>query len=265
MPHPDPADPRRLTRRSLLAITGSAGALLAIPALAHDDHDDDDDPNDSSGHGGGHDDGHDDNSSRSDDDGKVAAQGTVPPGSAEVRIVDDDPDGFQPGTLTVDLGGQVTFVNLDDDAHTATGAGFDTGVIEPGQQVTITLDAPGSFPYACQIHPEMTGTVSVRDASGAAPGTPAASPAASPAAGATAGVAIADFAFVPAELSIAAGTTVTWTNRDSVPHTATAGDGSFDTGTIDGGASAGATFATPGTFTYACAFHPNMTGTIVVT
>lgn len=271
MPSFDLADPRRLTRRSLLALAVGSGALLAIPAaLAHDDDDDKDD-HDSSGSGSDHDDrdddshdDHDDDSGGSDDDGKVAAQGTVPPGSVEVRIVDDDADGFQPGTITVDLGQQVTFVNLDDDPHTATGAGFDTGTIDPGQQATVTFDAPGSFPFACQIHPVMTGLVQVRDASGAVPGTPAASPAASPSAGATAEVTIVDFAFDPAELRVAAGTTVTWTNRDSVPHTATADDGSFDTGTIDGGASGSHTFDAPGTFAYICTFHPNMTGTVIV-
>ncbi len=269
----DPADPRLLTRRSLFAIAGSGGALLAIPAalaIAHDDdhdssgHGGDHDDSDSSGHGSGHDDRDDDDSRGSDDDGKVAAQGTVPAGSAEVRIVDDDADAFQPGSITVDLGQQVTFVNLDDDPHTATGAGFDTGIIDPGEQVTVTFDEPGAFPFACQIHPVMTGSVQVRDASGVVPGTPAASPAASPSSVATAEVTIVDFAFDPPELRVAAGTTVTWTNRDGVPHTATAGDGSFDTGTIDGGASGEATFDTAGSFSYACAFHPTMTGTIIV-
>jgi plastocyanin len=260
----EPPDDRRLTRRSLLALAGGAGAMLALPALAHDDHDDDGDDRDSSGHGSDHDDDHRDDHDDRDDEGKVAAQGTVPPGSAEVRIVDDDVDAFQPGTITVDLGQQVTFVNLDDDPHTATGAGFDTGNIDPGQQVTVTFDAPGSFPFACQYHPIMTGAVEVRDASGTVPGTPAASPAASPATGATAEVTIVDFAFDPAELRVAAGTTVTWTNQDGVPHTATAEDGSFDTGTIDGGASASHTFAAPGTFAYVCAFHPTMTGIVAV-
>lgn len=264
MPQPDPADPRHLTRRSLFALASGAGAMLALPALAHDDDDRDD--SDSSGHGSGHDDDRDDvDSGGSDDEGDVAPQGTVPAGSAEVRIVDDDADGFTPDTITVDLGGQVTFVNLDDDAHTATGAGFDTGIIDPGQQATITFDEPGSFPFACQIHPIMTGTVAVRDADGVVPGNSEASPVASPAAGATgAEVAIAEFAFAPAELRVAAGTTVTWTNRDSIPHTATADDGSFDTGTLDPGASDAVTFDTAGTFAYVCAFHPNMTGTITV-
>jgi hypothetical protein len=51
---------------------------------------------------------------------------------------------------------------------------------------------------------------------------------------------------------------------DSVTHTATGDNGSFDTGDIAAGSSATITFDNPGTFTYHCAIHPNMTGTIVV-
>ena len=78
-------------------------------------------------------------------------------------------------------------------------------------------------------------------------------------------VTIENFSFTPATLEIPVGTTVTFTNQDSVPHTATADDGSFDTGNLDNGASAEVTFDTPGTYTYVCSYHPNMTGTIVVT
>src|SRR3954471_10264766 len=80
-----------------------------------------------------------------------------------------------------------------------------------------------------------------------------------------ASVTIAGFAFSPASLTITAGTTVTWTNQDSATHTATADDGSWDTGNIAQGASGSVTFNTPGTFTYHCSIHPNMTGTITVT
>lgn len=84
------------------------------------------------------------------------------------------------------------------------------------------------------------------------------------AAPADAAVTIADFAFGPETLEITAGTTVTFTNNDSASHTATADDGSFDTGAIAQGESATVTFDTPGTYTYVCSFHPAMTGTIVV-
>jgi plastocyanin len=82
---------------------------------------------------------------------------------------------------------------------------------------------------------------------------------------APAAVSIQGFAFAPASLEIPAGTTVTWTNSDATAHTATADDGSWDTGNIDPGASASVTFDTPGTYTYHCTYHSNMTATIVVT
>jgi amicyanin len=77
-------------------------------------------------------------------------------------------------------------------------------------------------------------------------------------------VEIADFAFEPAELTITAGETVTWTNLDGVAHTATATDGSWDTGLLDEGESGSITFTTPGTYDYRCTPHPSMTGRIVV-
>jgi plastocyanin len=264
-----PLDPLRrsslMSRRTLLALSGGTLALFAIPsaiALSRgddDDHDDDHDDDDRDHD----DDDHDDDRDHNDDDGKVAPIGTVPPGSAEVRIVDDDADGFKPGEITIGL---VTFVNLDDDPHTATGAKFDTGRINPGEQVTVTFEEPGVYVYACEYHPIMTGAVNVRNEQGDVPGASAsASPAASPVDGASAEVTILNFAFDPAELEIEAGTTVTWTNDDSVPHTATADDGAFDTGILRTGESASHRFDTRGTFPYICALHPSMTGTITVT
>ena len=80
----------------------------------------------------------------------------------------------------------------------------------------------------------------------------------------SASVDIADFTFGPNSVTITAGGTVTWTNSDSAPHTATGDGGSFDTGTIDPGGSQSITFDTPGTYTYFCAIHPDMTATVVV-
>ena len=77
-------------------------------------------------------------------------------------------------------------------------------------------------------------------------------------------VEIADFAFSPDPLEIAVGETVTWTNQDGAPHTATADDGAFDSGRLAQGESFSFTFDEPGTYTYFCEIHPKMTGTIVV-
>ncbi len=152
----------RSRRRLLGALAGATGASLVAargrsPAHASDDHDDD-----SSGPGSGGDSGQGRGRGRGrGGDEAVAIIGEVPAGSVEIRIVSDDAGGFVPGELTVDLGQSLTFVNAHDDEHTATGSGFDTGIIAPGALATVVLDTPGAYPYACQFHPEMTGTVVV--------------------------------------------------------------------------------------------------------
>jgi plastocyanin len=78
-------------------------------------------------------------------------------------------------------------------------------------------------------------------------------------------VEIVDFAFNPGELTIAAGTTVTWTHGDpDVPHTATSDDDVFDSGNLNEGDEFSFTFDEAGTFPYFCSVHPTMEGTIVV-
>ena len=96
--------------------------------------------------------------------------------------------------------------------------------------------------------------------------SPAASPAAaSPAAGATGdAVTIQNFAFGPGTITVAAGSTVTWTNSDSTTHTVTADDGSFDSKQLAAGSTFSQTFTKAGTYAYHCAIHTSMTGTIVV-
>lgn len=81
---------------------------------------------------------------------------------------------------------------------------------------------------------------------------------------ATRAVSISGFAFAPASITINAGDRVTWTNSDAVAHTATARNGSFDTGDIGPGQSASVRFTQPGTYAYICTPHPTMTGTIRV-
>jgi hypothetical protein len=73
-----------------------------------------------------------------------------------------------------------------------------------------------------------------------------------------------DFAFEPSSVEVQAGTTVTWTNDGQTPHTATADDGSFDSGNVAPGQSFSQAFEQPGTFDYHCEFHPQMTGAVVV-
>ena len=77
-------------------------------------------------------------------------------------------------------------------------------------------------------------------------------------------VTISNFAFSPANLTIKAGDTVMFTNEDSAPHTATADNGGFDTGNLSRGQSASLTFNAAGTFSYFCAIHPRMKGSITI-
>lgn len=73
-----------------------------------------------------------------------------------------------------------------------------------------------------------------------------------------------NFSFGPADLTVTAGTTVTWTNKDEVPHTVVSDDKLFKSSPIDTDEKYAHKFETPGTYKYFCSLHPKMTGTIVV-
>ena len=79
-----------------------------------------------------------------------------------------------------------------------------------------------------------------------------------------ASVDIADFAYDPIDVTVNVGGTVEWTNSDDAPHTATAEDDSFDTGSLSKGDAGKVTFDEAGTFKYICTFHPFMNGTVEV-
>jgi plastocyanin len=130
--------------------------------------------------------------------------------------------------------------------------------LEPGYYVAICFipDKETHQPHAA------LGMVSIFTVGTPSGGTPIAG---TPASASMSAVEIKSFAFNPASITVPAGTTVTWTNQDLAPHTATADDGSFDTGRLEQGQSGTVTFDKPGTYTYTCTFHPNMKGTVVVT
>lgn len=79
-----------------------------------------------------------------------------------------------------------------------------------------------------------------------------------------AAVEIKDFAFSLTTLTVAIGTTVTWTNQDSVNHTVTSLTGVFESGTLSKSGSFSFTFTQAGTFEYQCAIHTSMKGTVIV-
>jgi plastocyanin len=92
----------------------------------------------------------------------------------------------------------------------------------------------------------------VADMAKAAPAPPAAA------------VTIGNFTFKAPVVTVKAGTTVTWTNGDDIPHTVVSKDGVFRSKVLDTGDRFSFTFAKAGQFGYFCSLHPHMTGTIIV-
>ncbi|MFZ1137285.1 MAG: cupredoxin family copper-binding protein [Candidatus Korobacteraceae bacterium] len=77
-------------------------------------------------------------------------------------------------------------------------------------------------------------------------------------------VKIDNFSFTPATITVAAGTTVRWTNRDDIPHTVVSDDQKFESKALDTDDQYSYTFTKPGTYPYFCSIHPKMTGKVVV-
>lgn len=186
--------------------------------------------------------------------------------------------------LTLEAGairpGEVTFVVANrgtiqhgfeieiegEDDSSGTGSGDDDGLkaetnlLRPGQTTELTMNLPaGLYKVECLVpgHDDlgMEGFLEVREDAPLVRGGGNARPDA---------VSIANFAFDPAELEVAAGTEVSWTNDDRAPHTVTADGGAFDSGTLEPGDTFSVAVEGNGPVTYACMIHPEMTGTIVV-
>ncbi len=179
----------------------------------------------------------------------------------DVRIADFN---FAPRTITITAGQSLTFVNAGAARHSATArdGSFDTGLLPRGQSATRTFGTPGTYLYFCTLHSQMTGTILVKGADGSAPPPPKEVVAAVAKDG---DVQIADFSFKPSTLTVAAGSSVGFTNGGVAPHTATSKDGTWDTGIVRSGATTRITFDTPGTYTYYCTIHPQMVATLLVT
>jgi amicyanin len=78
-------------------------------------------------------------------------------------------------------------------------------------------------------------------------------------------VSIDNFSFSPKELKVKAGTTVTWTNRDDIPHGIASSNNAFaKSKALDTDDSYSFTFTAPGTYQYFCYIHPHMVGSIIV-
>lgn len=77
-------------------------------------------------------------------------------------------------------------------------------------------------------------------------------------------VKIDNFSFGPAEITVPVGTTVTWTNRDDIPHTVVSTDQVFKSKVLDTDEKFSFTFSNAGTYPYFCSIHPKMTGKVLV-
>lgn len=179
---------------------------------------------------------------------------TSPPAAQAVAI---QGFAFVPATLEIPVGAKVVWTNKDSTLHTVDGDGLSSGDMPEDDTYEFTFIQAGTFEYVCAYHSNMKGTIKAGQGETVKQPTP-------PPANADK-VVIDDFQYTPKETTVLVGTTVTWTNMDSGAHTVTLDDGSFDSGNVDVGASTSRQFAAPGTFAYHCAYHPSMTGRVVVT
>jgi plastocyanin len=167
---------------------------------------------------------------------------------------------FSPATvvLIIGLNNSVTFVNRDTTVHTvtATDNSFNSADIAPGKSWTNTFSTAGNFSYYCIYHNSwMKGKLIVKSGLAnslivkIAPNTGSDS----------------SLNYNPSTFTLVVGVnnTVVFLNQDSVVHTVTAADGSFDSGDIHPGMTYIHTF-TPGTYSYHCTYHSYMKGAITV-
>lgn len=190
------------------------------------------------------------------------------PSTGAVRIVDY---AYEPATISVRAGDTLVWTNVGRAPHTVTAddRSFDSGRMASGGTYSRTFTSPGTFAYFCTLHPEMRAVVAVGAADEpppAPPPPPDPSPTSSSTTRASAGGSIQmfDYGYRPSTFSARVGDRVVWNNAGLAPHTATARDGSFDTGLVAAGASGSVTLRKAGTFAYFCTLHPQMTATIKV-
>jgi plastocyanin len=96
--------------------------------------------------------------------GQPKESGSQPAHPVLVEVVIEK-HAFSPKSVTIPVGGKITWINRDSAPHTITAAGIESKkspVLKQGQSVSDTFSNPGTFPYACSIHPDMTGTVIVK-------------------------------------------------------------------------------------------------------
>ena len=235
-------------------------------------------------------------------------EGAAPAEEGTTRIailagaaVQGSPD-YDPDPAEVPAGNSIVWNNEDTVPHTSTsGTGpqdpassqlFDTGIVNGGEESTPVQIQGASegqtIPYYCIVHPYMTAelTITAAGQGGGGGGAAQSGNTTGGGAGGAAGGGATTLTILagssiqgspdydPDELTVAAGSEVTVTNDDTLPHTVTSGTGPqdpnsaqlFDTSLINGGESATLSLAqvAAGQYDYYCLVHPYMTGSIVV-
>jgi plastocyanin len=193
---------------------------------------------------------------------------------------------FVPGIVNVAQGTTVYWMNLDSTIgccdpgyhNVVFGdvANASSPVLKRLGTWNFTFEAPGQFHYICSIHPWMVGEVNVTATESArvqstqttSIGHPGGSGGytvtVSMVKGSGSNPSIGGYSPDPVTVVVGFNSTVTWVNDDTAPHTVTANDAGFDSGNVGPGESFTFTFTAPGTYQYYCAYHPWMTGTVVV-
>ena len=209
---------------------------------------------------------------------------------------------YIPYEVTVAQGATVTWSNDDSAAHTVTSGTpaeghdglFDSSLFMAGTIYEFTFDETGTFDYFCMVHPWMVGVVSVSESSTMnsvmieepvmeeeviieetemveqTSDLPMAVTVSLPEGSGVPGCEATNECYIPYEVTVAQGATVTWSNDDSAAHTVTSGTvdagvtSVFDSGLFMAGTIYEFTFDETGTFDYFCMVHPWMTGIVNV-
>lgn len=177
-------------------------------------------------------------------------------------IASDSPAEAQPGADALARLLELTYAGQDVDGDGAIAPISGEGGWQTAYEHALNM---GSFEFF-SANPVSASQQSAPPAEGAAPDAEEETAAPPP----PVTIDIAGFAFNPGDISVPAGTAVTWVNNDSARHSATAADGSFDTGLFDAGQQVTITLDTPGTYIYYCLLHGSpdgsgMAATITVT
>ena len=197
----------------------------------------------------------------------VATSTTVSAFAAHSRTVTMG-SKLTPQDLTVSPGTTVTWTS-DGGKHkvrsTSAPVELKSGDITSSQSWSFTFTREGTYSYVDVEHkddPDQHGTITVRSGGGGGGGTPG-DPGGPPAPD-RASVSLANKAFSPRSVTISVGGTVTWSNKDDMPHTVTSTSGAFRSPILNRGGTYKQTFKKPGTYPYICTLHSGMSGTVVV-